>query len=121
MLDTVVLLASRLTEPVGGTVQPFVVSTSTDARALELARTEQERTDAALKRAGQDVETDLRIDRSVAAGLNRAALQAESSLLLLPWRGRRDVLTALLGASYSEIVAATSVPVAIAAIHFSCS
>jgi len=116
-LAAVVHLAGRLTEPVGGVVQPLVVATSTTPEAIERARNEQARADSVLRRSGQDVETDLRVDRSIASGLNRNAIQAESSLLLLAWPGPKDARGYLLGASYSEIVAATSVPTMIAALH----
>lgn len=116
-LTAVVHLAGRLAEPVGGVVQPLVIATSTAPEAIQQARDEQARADGVLRRAGQDVETDLRVDRSVASGLNRNAIQSDSSLLLLAWPGRKDVRAHLLGASYSEIVAATAVPTMIAALH----
>ena len=116
-LAAVVRLAGQLTEPVGGVVQPLVVATSTDPEAIEQARAEQRHADAVLRRAGQDVETGLRIDRSIAAGLNRAALQADSSMLLLAWPGHKDVRSYLLGASYAEVIAATAIPTMIAALH----
>jgi hypothetical protein len=49
--------------------------------------------------------------------MNRAAIQSESSMLLLAWPGLETVRTRLLGANYDEIVAATAVPVTIAALH----
>ena len=116
-LAAVVQLAGQLTEPVGGVVQPLVVATSTDSEAVERARAEQDRADAVLRRAGQDVETGLRIDRSIASGLKRAVLEADSSMLLLAWSGPKSVRDYLLGASYSEVVAATAIPTMIAALH----
>jgi Kef-type K+ transport system membrane component KefB len=116
-LRDVFKLAGRLTEPVGGVVQPLVVATSTDAEAVEQAHLHQSRADEILKRVGQDVESELRIDRSVAAGLNRAAIQADSSMLLLAWPGPGNARGWLLGADYSEIVAATALPVGVAALH----
>ncbi len=110
-------LAGRLTEPVGGVIQPLVVATSTDGEAVEKAHLHQARADEILKRVGQDVETELRIDRSIAAGLNRAAIQANSSMLLLAWPGPDNVRGWLLGADYSEIIAATALPVGVAALH----
>jgi hypothetical protein len=116
-LAAVVGLATRLTEPVGGVIQPIVVSTASDSESIDDARTEQTRVDDALNQTGQDVETALRIDPSIAAGLNRAAIQANSSMLLLVWPGGDRIRGRLLGTSYSEIVAATALPAAIAAIH----
>ena len=70
-----------------------------------------------MRRSGQDVDTELRVDRSVAAGLKRTALQDDSTLLIPPWTAGQSVRSYLLRASYSEIVAATSVPALIAAPH----
>ncbi len=116
-LAAVVRLAGRLTEPVGGVVQPIVVETSTEPGVIERARSELDRANTVLRRAGHDVESDLRIDRSIASGLNRASIQADSSLLLLAWPGPVDVRGYLLGSSYGEIIAATATPVMIAALH----
>jgi Kef-type K+ transport system membrane component KefB len=112
----VVMLGARLTEPVGGVMQPLVVS-STESTAIEAGRERQAAADGILRHAGQDVECQLRIDRSVATGMNRAAIQSESSMLLLAWQGSENIRSRLLGANYDEIVAATSVPVTIAALH----
>ena len=116
-LRRVVSLAAKLTEPVGGVVRPLVVITSTEQAAIEEAHERQARTDEILRHAGQDVETQLRIDRSVAAGLNRAAIQADSSMLLMPWPGPENVRSWLLGANYREIIAATALPIVIAALQ----
>jgi hypothetical protein len=93
------------------------VASSTDRDAIAAARQRQVAADQIVRRAGRDVETELRIDRSKASALNRAAIESDASLLLLAWPGREGVRGNLLGASYSEIIAATAVPVAIAALH----
>jgi Kef-type K+ transport system membrane component KefB len=112
----VVMLGARLTE-FGGVMQPLVVVSSTESTAIEAGRERQAAADGILRHAGQDVECQLRIDRSVATGMNRAAIQSESSMLLLAWQGSENIRSRLLGANYDEIVAATSVPVTIAALH----
>lgn len=117
VMRRVVELSGRLTESAGGVVQPIVVASSTDRDAIADARQRQAAADQILRRAGRDVETELRIDRSKASALNRAAIEFDASLLLLAWPGREGVLGYLAGASYSEIIAATAVPVAIAALH----
>jgi Kef-type K+ transport system membrane component KefB len=116
-LGRVVQLGASITEPVGGVLQPIVVATSTDDREIEKARGQQSIIDEILRRAGQDVESELRIDRSVGAGLNRAAIQDGSSMLLLAWSGPNGVRDWLFGADYQEIVAATALPIVIAALH----
>ncbi len=117
ILTRVVRLAGRLADPVGGILQPIVVVPSTAPDQIEWARAEQGRTDQVLRRVGQDVETQLRVDRSVASGINRTAIEDDSSLLLLAWPGPASFRSHVLGASYSEIIASTSVPVLIAALH----
>ncbi len=116
-LERVIVLGSRLVDPVGGILQPIVVVPSTDRDEIEWGRAEQIRADRVLRRVGQDVETQLRADRSVASGINRTAIEDDSSLLLLTWPGPTDLRSHVLGASYSEIISATSVPVLIAALH----
>lgn len=116
-LRAVASVAHRFTEPVGGVVQPLVVVTSTDDDSLAEGRRQRKQSDGALKALGWDVETELRVDRSVAGGLNRAAFESESSMVLLTWSGSDRLRGWLLGAGYSEIVAATELPVVIAALH----
>ncbi len=110
-------LGAKLAQPVGGVLQPLVIATSTDPGAIDVARRRQAEADQILKRLGQDVETELRIDRSVATGLSQSAIEAESSMLLLSWPGPEGVRAAVLGANYAEIVRATALPVGIAALH----
>jgi Kef-type K+ transport system membrane component KefB len=110
-------LAMMLTESAGGVVQPLVVVTQTDDESIEKGRKQQARADRVLRHAGQDVDCELRVDRSVAVGLNRAALEGESSLLLLEWPGPTNVRGWLFGSNYGEIIAATALPVVVAAIH----
>jgi len=117
MLAGIAAVAGRLAEDAGGVVQPIVVATSTSPDDLGHARHEITRADTILRQAGQDVDTELRIDRSVAFGLHRSALQDDSTLLILPWTTGQRVRSHLLGSRYSEIVAATSLPVMIAALH----
>lgn len=117
ILARVIGLAGRLADPVGGILQPIVVVASTAPDRIESARAEQARADQVLRRMGQDVETQLRVDRSVASGINRTAIEDDSSLLLLAWPGPTNLRSHVLGASYSELIASTSVPVLIAALH----
>jgi Kef-type K+ transport system membrane component KefB len=117
ILAQIIGLAGRLADPVGGILQPIVVVPSTATARIESGRAEQRRADQVLRRMGQDVETQLRVDRSVASGINRTAIEDDSSLLLLAWPGPTNLRSQVLGASYSEIVASTSVPVLIAALH----
>jgi len=45
------------------------------------------------------------------------AIETDTSLLLLGWPGPGDLRARMVGASYAEIIAATSVPVVIAALQ----
>ncbi len=117
MLTGMAVVAGRLAEDAGGLVQPIVVATSTSPDDHRHARDEVISADTIHRRAGQDVDTEFRIDRSVAFGLQRSALQDDSTLLILPWTTGDLTRSRLLGARYSEIVAATSLPVMITALH----
>jgi Kef-type K+ transport system membrane component KefB len=116
-LGTNLRFASQLAETSGGVLQPLVVVTSTNADEIGEGRRRCAETDRMLRGLGLDVETVLRIDRSVATGIHRASIESNSSLLFLPWPQVEGVRSWLLGAGFTEIVAASSIPTAIAAIH----
>jgi Kef-type K+ transport system membrane component KefB len=116
-LDDVLRLAGRLAESAGGIVQPLVPVTSVNAADLRDARAKQAGVDKVLRELGGDAETVLRVDRSVPTGLHQAAIETDATLLMVGWPGPGDLRSRMMGASYAEIVAATSVPVAIAALH----
>lgn len=109
-------LAGRLAEVSGGVLQPIVVVTSTDDDEVAAGRRRRAATDKVLTSLGQDVEAELRIDRSVATAIHRSSIEGQSTLLLLPWPNVGGVRAWLLGASEQEILAASSVPTAIVAL-----
>jgi nucleotide-binding universal stress UspA family protein len=116
-LEDLLRLGRDLSDPAGGVVQPLVPITSADPSDIRDGRARQAEVDRVLRRLGGDEETALRIDRSVSTGLHQAALETDASLLLLGWPGPDDLRARMVGATYGEIVAATSVPVAIAALQ----
>jgi Kef-type K+ transport system membrane component KefB len=116
-LADVLRLGQDIADPAGGFVQPLIPVTSTTREALTAARTKRAEVDRVLRELGGDAETALRVDRSVSSGLHQAAIETDASLLLLGWPGPADLRSRLVGATYGEIIAATSVPVAIAALH----
>jgi Kef-type K+ transport system membrane component KefB len=116
-LSNVLRLGGDLAEPAGGLVQPLVPVTSTERADILGGRAKQAEVDRILRELGGDAETMLRVGRSVAAGLHQAAIETDASLLLLDWPGPGDLRSMMVGATYSEIIAATSVPVAVAALH----
>jgi Kef-type K+ transport system membrane component KefB len=113
----VLRLGRDLAEPAGGFVQPVVPVTSAVAADIAGGRAKQADVDRVLSELGGDAETMLRVNRSVSAGLHEAAIEIDASLLLLGWPGPDDLRAQMVGSTYSEIVGATSVPVAIAALH----
>jgi Kef-type K+ transport system membrane component KefB len=116
-LREVLRLGGVIAEPAGGFVQPLVPVTNAELEGIGEARALRSEVDRVLRELGGDAETMLRVDRSVATGLNQAAIELDASLLLLGWPGPGDLRARMIGANYSEIIAATSVPVAIAALH----
>jgi nucleotide-binding universal stress UspA family protein len=116
-LRDVLRLGRDLADPAGGFVQPLVPVTSTQGADIERSRAKRSEVDRVLRELGGDAETMLRLNRSVSTGLNQTAIEIDASLLLLGWPGPDDLRARMVGATYSEIVAATSVPVAIAALH----
>lgn len=116
-LPDVLRLGRDLAEPAGGIVQPIVPVARSEAGDLAAARAKRVEVDRVLRELGGDAETLLRLDRSVSTGLHQVALELDTSLLLLGWPGPNDLRARMVGATYSEIIAATSVPVAVAALH----
>jgi Kef-type K+ transport system membrane component KefB len=116
-LSDVLRLGRDLADPAGGIVQPLVSVSSTASADIVEGRERRADVDRMLRELGGDAETLLRVDRSVATGLHQAAIETDASLLLLGWPGPDDLRARMMGTAYSEIVAATSVPVAIAALE----
>jgi Kef-type K+ transport system membrane component KefB len=115
-LAEVLRLGRDLAEPAGGIVQPLVPVTSSTRSDILDGRAKQTAVDRLLCELGGDAETLLRVDRSVSTGLHQAAIETDASLLLLGWPGPDDLRARMVGATYTEIVAATAVPVAVAAL-----
>lgn len=116
-LPEVLRLGADLAEPVGGFVQPLVPVTTSSPEELGAGRTKQREIDTVLRQLGGDAETMIRLDRSVSTGVHQAAVELDTTLLLLGWPGPNDLRAQLVGSTFGEIIAATSAPVAIAALH----
>lgn len=110
-------LAARLATSTAGVLQPLVVVTSTASGDIDEGRRLLRETDRVLHRIGLDVESTLRVDRSVATGIHRTSIESDSSMLFLPWPEAGGVRSWLLGGGFGEIIAASSIPTAIAAVH----
>jgi Kef-type K+ transport system membrane component KefB len=116
-LANVLRLGGDLADPAGGIVQPLVPVASPATADIREGRARRAEVDQVLRELGGDAETLLRVDRSVSTGLHQAAIEIDASLLLLAWPGSDDLRSRMVGATYGEIIAATSVPVAIAALQ----
>ncbi|TVR35639.1 MAG: cation:proton antiporter [Nitriliruptor sp.] len=116
-LADVLRLGRELADPAGGLVQPLVPVTSVQPADVTGSRAKRSEVDRVLRELGGDAETMLRVNRSVSNGLNQAAIEIDASLLLLGWPGPSDLRARMVGGTYTEIIAATAVPVAIAALH----
>jgi Kef-type K+ transport system membrane component KefB len=116
-LPDVFRLGRDLADPAGGLVLPLVQITTPKRADILEGRAKQADVDRVLRKLGGDAETLLRVDRSVSAGLHQATIETDASLLLLGWPGPEDLRSRMVGADYGEIIAATDVPVAIAALH----
>lgn len=110
-------IADQIASPRGGMLQPIVVATSTDTDELREARSIVAEVDQVLLGLGRDADTRMRVDRSIATGVRRAAIEIDSSLLLLDWPDTGGVRSWLLGGSEREIFEAASVPTAVAALQ----
>jgi Kef-type K+ transport system membrane component KefB len=108
--------ARRIAVASGGDVQPIVVVPSQDQDDVEAGRAIVAETDAALRTVGLDADTQLRVDRSVATGISRAALEDQATMVLLGWPGPRDIRSWLLGATDDEISGALDIPAATIAL-----
>lgn len=116
-LTGVLGLAGEMAEPAGGLVQPVIPVTTSEGAGVEQARARRTEVDRVLRELGGDAETLLRVDRSVSTGLAQLATELDASLLLLGWPGPQDLRSRLVGATYTEIIGATAVPIAVAALH----
>lgn len=107
-------LAGRLAESDGGHVVPLIVAVNDRPEALAERRAEMDGVSATLGALGMPFEPELRVDRSVAGGVDRVALEQDASLVLLTWPGRSDLRDLLLGGTNDEIAATTDRPIAVA-------
>jgi Kef-type K+ transport system membrane component KefB len=109
-------LAGAVAGPDGGVILPLSVAVTDDPDSLEHSRDQVASVRTMLRGLGLTGDPELRVDRSVAGGVDRYALEHDASLVLLTWPGPRDFRSYLLGASSDEIAAATDRPIAVAVV-----
>jgi Kef-type K+ transport system membrane component KefB len=109
-------LAGAIAGPDGGVVLPLTVAVTGDRESLDQSRRDVVSVRTMLRGLGLTGDPELRVDRSVAGGVDRYALEHEASLVLLTWPGPRNFRSYLLGASSDEIAAATDRPIAVAVV-----
>jgi Kef-type K+ transport system membrane component KefB len=116
-LGPILRLADRLAEARAGVIHPLVVVPSSDLAQLAEARATLAATDRMLRAMGRDPESSVRLDRSIASGVRRAAIEAQSSMMLLDWSEPGGLRSWLLGGGEREIVDAASLPSIVAALQ----
>ena len=121
-LARVLSAADRVATASGGVLVPLVVAVpGAEGATVDQTRGELAEIDRTARRLGLTSDAQLRVDRSVSAGISAAVLERNASLILMGWPGPRDARSVLLGATYEEITASadapTRVPIALAALR----
>jgi hypothetical protein len=110
-LADVLRLGRDLADPAGGIVQPLVPVTSPNRRRHpRAAGPSRPRSTGCCASSVATRRPCCGVDRSVSTGLHQAAIETDASLLLLGWPGPDDLRARMVGATYGEIIAATSFP-----------
>jgi Kef-type K+ transport system membrane component KefB len=116
-LRPVIELADRIASARAGVIHPVVIGTSTDMPAVQAVRAAADEADHILLALGRDAGTIMRLDRSIAVGVQRVAIESGGSLLLLDWPATRGLRTILFGRTITEIIAETALPTAAVALQ----
>jgi hypothetical protein len=101
----------------GGRVIPLIVTVPEEGDDVKARRQQIDGLRKDLRGLGLTGDPQLRVDRSIAEGVYRTALEENASLALLAWPGRRDIRTRLLGGTLDEIASAIGRPVVLSAIQ----
>lgn len=113
-LTDVFRVAGQLTESDGGLLIPLVVATEDSDTVLSTLRCRIEQLDTEIRGLGLVGEPLLRVDRSIAGGVARAAVERDASLVVVPWSPNGNMRKALLGSTVDEIVASADRPIVLA-------
>ena len=110
-------LAGSIAKPDGGVIVPLSVSVTSASTSVEAGQHQAGAIRTMLRGLGLTGDPEVRVDRSVAGGVDRFALERDASMVLITWPGERDFRAYLLGATSDEIAASTDRPIAIAALR----
>jgi Kef-type K+ transport system membrane component KefB len=107
--------AGQIAEANGGVVLPVVVAISHEDQDLSEAKISRKEIDDILHSLGLEGDSRIRVDRSLADGIRQAALENDTSLILLGWQGVRPITTFFVESIADEITRMVECPVAVAA------
>ena len=88
----------------GGRVVPFHVVTSTEPEAVAAAEPLMLLVNETAARLGADVDTFVRVDRSVAAGVVHTVAEREATLVVLGWKGESTPKDRVVGSLLDDVV-----------------
>ena len=109
-------LAGNVAEGAGGLIHPVVVAIHHTDQDLPEARTRLEEIDDSLHALGLEGDSRIRVDRTLAEGISRAALENNASLVILSWRGRQPFTHIFAESIADEVSRRVACPVAVTAI-----
>ncbi|MEO1057360.1 MAG: cation:proton antiporter, partial [Actinomycetota bacterium] len=109
-------LASRIADSDGGVLVPLIVAVTSEPDRIADRRADLESIKHTLGRLGLTSDPELRVDRSVAGGVDRLASERNASLVLLTRPGRRNVRELMFGGTNDEIAATLDRPVAVVSL-----
>ncbi|NQY55678.1 MAG: cation:proton antiporter [Ilumatobacteraceae bacterium] len=109
-------LASRIADSDGGVLVPLVVAVTSEPDRIADRRADLESIKHTLGRLGLTSDPELRVDRSVAGGVDRLASERNASLVLLTRPRRRNVRELMFGGTNDEIAATIDRPVAVVSL-----
>ncbi len=109
-------LASRIATSDGGVLIPLMIAVTSEPQRLADRRADLDSIKHTLGRLGLTSDPELRVDRSVAGGVDRLASERNASLVLLTRPGRRNLRELMFGGTNDEIAAAIDRPVAVVSL-----
>jgi Kef-type K+ transport system membrane component KefB len=109
-------LAGRVAESAGGIIHPVVVAVHHTDQDLPEARARLEEIDDSLHALGLEGDSRIRVDRTLAEGISRAALENNVSLVIMSWRGPQPFTRIFAESITDEVSRLVDCPVAVTAL-----